>query len=133
NRLKPDLIAFDWWHPFFAFCHFGIIFFLDRKLKNKVIFITENVISHEAKKFDKALTLLALKRAKAFLALSGAVEAHLNPLFTVPIFPSELPMYDPYKTDDFSNPSAIIAFSIKNRSIVLFIFTLVINYKGLDI
>src|SRR5690606_4032478 len=119
--------------PFFAFCHFGIIFFLDRKLKKKLIFITENVISHEAKKFDKALTLLALQRAKAFLALSGAVETHLNHLFKVPIFRSELPIYDIYKTDRFDRTVAMNKISINESDIVLLFFGLIRKYKGLDI
>ncbi|PIW70526.1 MAG: glycosyl transferase family 1, partial [Ignavibacteriales bacterium CG12_big_fil_rev_8_21_14_0_65_30_8] len=56
NRLKKekaDLIVFDWWHPFFAFCHFTISLFIKKQYHNKIIFITENVISHESNFVDK--------------------------------------------------------------------------------
>ena len=74
---KADLVVFDWWHPFFSFCHFTISFLLKSNYRDKILFITENVISHEGNAVDKILTKLGLSNASSFLALSEKVEKDL--------------------------------------------------------
>lgn len=133
NKLNPDVVAFDWWHPFFAPCASGIITFLNGKLKKKVLFITENVISHEANKPDKILTNLALSKAKAFLALSNAVKEHLSGWYKTKVFRSELPIYDVYKSDGKDTSAYRKSFGFKEDDIVLLFFGLVRKYKGLDL
>src|SRR3989304_9726539 len=47
NRIikeNPDLVVFDWWRPFFAFCHFTISELIKKKFKNKIFFIVESLI-----------------------------------------------------------------------------------------
>ena len=52
---NADLVIFDWWHPFFGPCHGIISFLIRKKYKNKILFITENVVSHEDNFVDKIL------------------------------------------------------------------------------
>src|SRR4030066_530707 len=75
---NPDLVVFDWWHPFFAFCHFTISELIKKKLRKKILFITENFISHESNLVDRGLTNLGLKNASSFLVLSGIVEKEVK-------------------------------------------------------
>src|ERR1017187_10155082 len=90
---KPDLIVFDWWHPFFSFCHFTISFLIKKGYKNKILFITENFVSHEGHLIDKLLTRIGLKNASAFLALSDKVEKDLRSSgYQKMIYRSELPI-----------------------------------------
>ncbi len=132
NKLNPDLVAFDWWHPFFAPCHRGIYTFLNSKLKKKVLYITENVISHEANKTDKVLTKMALKNARCFLALSESVKKHLQTMFQKEVFLSELPIYDSYKLNDAPQDTRAQFGFDKDDKVILF-FGLVRKYKGLDL
>lgn len=134
NRQQPDLIAIDWWHPFLGPCFNGLIRFLSPKNKKKILFITENVISHEANKTDNFLTRLALKHAHAFLALSESVERHLKRMFNVKVYRSALPVYDFYKAKDEANIQQIRKrYGFSENDIVLLFFGLVRKYKGLDL
>ena len=72
------MIVFDWWHPFFGLCHFFISFFIRNKYSGKILFITENFVSHEKNKIDSFLTKMGLKNADSFLALSNAVVQELK-------------------------------------------------------
>lgn len=132
NRLNPDLVAIDWWHPFFGLAHRGVHFFLNKELKKKVVFITENVISHEANKVDKILTKFALRKAKAFLALSNAVKSQLQEMFQQRVFQSILPVYDFYQTHNHP-PVLKSEFGFKDNQIVFLFFGIVRYYKGLDL
>jgi len=40
NDENADLVVFDWWHPFFSFCHFTISKLIKSRYKNKILFIT---------------------------------------------------------------------------------------------
>jgi glycosyltransferase involved in cell wall biosynthesis len=132
NKQNPDMVVFDWWHPFFGPCQAGIAAFLNKSLKKKVVYITENVISHEANKVDKTLTQLALRNANAFLALSESVKKHLGTMFSTTVFRSELPIYNFYtQTSAADNTKA--SFGFKPDDIVFLFFGLVRKYKGLDL
>lgn len=134
NSEKPDLIIFDWWHPYFAFCHFFISSFVNKKLKWKILFITENYISHEGHFIDRILTRFGLHHAKYFIALSQKVEEELKKNFPEKkIFRSELPIYDHLTNnmDDLSNLKK--NFSIAEDEKVILFFGYVRKYKGLDI
>lgn len=135
NAQNPDLVVFDWWHPFFGPCTRGVIFFLSKKLKKKIVVITENVISHEANKADKILTRIGLNKVTCFLALSEAVEHKLNSMFRKKIFRSVLPIYDFYKSENKETQpgSSGERFGFQKEDIVFLFFGLIRKYKGLDL
>lgn len=132
---NPDIIAIDWWHPFFGICCRGLTFLLPKSLKKKVVFITENVISHEANKADKLLTRLGLKDAQCFLALSDAVEKQLLSMFPQKVFRSALPIYDFYQSEEkgISEKNHRSKFYFSEKNTVFLFFGLVRKYKGLDL
>jgi glycosyltransferase involved in cell wall biosynthesis len=138
NMLKKenaDLVVFDWWHPFFGFCH-GVISFLIRiKYKNKILFITENVVSHEANAIDKFLTKIGLMSASKFLALSGIVEKEVQQFSKgKKVYRSELPVYDCYQQVENPDIKRIRnEFGFEEDSLVLLFFGYVRKYKGLDL
>jgi glycosyltransferase involved in cell wall biosynthesis len=135
KKENADLVVFDWWHPFFGFCH-GIISSLIKKVyANKILFITENVISHEANKLDSILTKFGLKNASMFLALSKSVEEELKRFAqNRKIYRSELPRYDYYKSSNNVNiPVFKSELGIGENDQVLLFFGYIRKYKGLDI
>ena len=130
---KPDLIVFDWWHPFFSFCHFTISFLIKKGYKNKILFITENFVSHEGYLIDKLLTGIGLKNASAFLALSDKVEKDLlSSGYKKKIYRSELPVYDCYKPDMLVKQTKK-TFGYTDDDKVLLFFGYIRKYKGLDL
>jgi glycosyltransferase involved in cell wall biosynthesis len=135
NTEKPDLIVFDWWHPFFSFCHRGISEFLSEDLKRRILFITENFVSHEGSFIDRFLTQFGLKNANSFLALSAKVEEELKQISDGRrIYRSELPIYDCYDTDgDIDLTSVRKEFNYKTDDLVLLFFGYIRKYKGLDL
>jgi len=132
---KADLIIFDWWHPFFGFCHGAISSLIKKEYPNKILFITENVVSHEANKMDKILTKIGLRNASMFLALSKNVEEELKRFAKgSKIYRSELPIYDCYKYDDIPEISKLKSqLGINKDDQVILFFGYVRKYKGLDI
>jgi glycosyltransferase involved in cell wall biosynthesis len=138
NRIikeNPDLVVFDWWHPFFAMCHFTISGLIKKKSRNKILFITENFISHEGNFIDKRLTDIGLKNAASFLVLSNIVEKEVKQIANGrKVYKSELPIYDCYDSDDKTSIKDLrneFGFSEKDK--VLLFFGYVRKYKGLDL
>ncbi len=132
---NADLVVFDWWHPFFGFCHFTISLLIKKKYKNKTLFITENVVSHESHFIDRILTKIGLSNSSMFLALSGIVEKELeNFAKDKPVFRSELPIYECYSvTDNFDKDKFKEELGINSENNVLLFFGYVRKYKGLDL
>lgn len=131
----PDLIVFDWWQPYFGPCYNGICRNIKASLRSRIVFITENVISHEARWIDKFLTGMALKHARQFLTLSKKVESDIKVLAKGrPVFRSELPVYGWYEVpDDFDAAAEKEALGFEPSDTVLLFFGYVRQYKGLDI
>ncbi len=104
-----------------------------KKLRNKLLYITENFVSHEGNFPDKLLTRIGLWNASSFLALSDKVEKELRSSgYKQKIYRSELPVYDCYKPDTLSsNNKEKIGFNSGNK--VLLFFGYIRHYKGLDI
>ena len=132
---NPDLVVFDWWHPFFAFCHFTISELIKKKFRNKILFITENFISHEGNFIDKRLTDIGLKNASSFMVLSGIVEKEVKLIANGrKVYKSELPIYDCYETDEtISVLNLRKEFGFSEQDKVLLFFGYVRKYKGLDL
>jgi glycosyltransferase involved in cell wall biosynthesis len=135
KKENADLIIFDWWHPFFGFCHGVISFLIRKKYKNKILFITENVVSHEDNLIDRFLTMFGLRNASKFLTLSGIVEKDVQQYAKgKKVYRSELPVYDCYQQNkeiDLQKTKEGLGFT--KDSIILLFFGYVRKYKGLDI
>lgn len=138
NRIikeNPDLVVFDWWHPFFGLCHFTISELIKKKLRGKILFITENFISHEGNFIDRLLTSIGLKNASYFLVLSSVVEKEVSRIAGGrKIYKSELPVYDCYAINEKTSTAELkhqLGFSDEDK--ILLFFGYVRKYKGLDL
>jgi glycosyltransferase involved in cell wall biosynthesis len=130
NKENPDLIVFDWWHPFFAPSHFVISKLIKKQLKNRILFITENFISHDEGGVEFYLSKIGLSNAKSFLTLSAKVVGELQPiLFGRKVYQSELRIYDCYSIP--SNLKKEFGFDADDT--ILLFFGYIRKYKGLDI
>jgi glycosyltransferase involved in cell wall biosynthesis len=139
NYLKKndfDLVVFDWYNPFFGPALGSIASLIQSKYHGKRLFITENVISHEARLPDRLLTNYGLANADHFLTLSDKVIDQLKPWSkNKKVFKSELPVYDCYDMGTEVDHKAFISetgFDPSNHKIILF-FGYIRKYKGLDL
>lgn len=62
NREQPDLIVFQWWHPFFAPPFGSIVRLLSAALRRRVCFICHNVMPHESSRLQTLLARYAFPR-----------------------------------------------------------------------
>ncbi len=133
NQKNPDLIAFIWYQPFFGFSVGTIAKFLHKKFPGRILFITENIISHESMFYDKILTKYALSAADKFLVLSDVVEKGIREMYPdKKVFRSTLPIYDCYGFDlSISKSDARKKLGIDDQKKVLLFFGYVRAYKGL--
>jgi len=132
---KADLVVFDWWQPFFGICHFFISLFIKKRYKERIVFITENFISHETRYIDSFLTRLGLRNANYFVALSQIVEEDLKSISAdKKIYRAELPPFDIYDLPDekeIKEEKEKLGFKEDDK--ILLFFGYVRKYKGLDI
>lgn len=134
KKENADLIVFDWWHPFFSFCHFVVSFLIKKKYKGKILFITENVISHESHFIDRILSKIGLKNADLFLALSDQVEKDLQEISNGrKIYKSQLPIFDVYDVEKTDKSFSKKNFGFSETDKILLFFGYIRKYKGLDI
>jgi glycosyltransferase involved in cell wall biosynthesis len=133
-RTKPDALLFKYWMPFFAPC-FGTI---ARRVKAKVpgcrvILILDNVIPHERRMFDAALTRYMMRSADAFVAMSKSVLDDLSAF--CPLAPASLvphPLYTHFG-EPVEKEAARKALDWPLDAKVILFFGYIRRYKGLDI
>jgi glycosyltransferase involved in cell wall biosynthesis len=134
NNLKADLVYFDWWNPFFGPSHRVISSLIKKNYKNRIIFITENVMSHEARFVDRVLTKMGLKNADAFVALSNVVENTLKDFTDKKVYKSALPIYGGYNLDkNLDVKKQKTEFGFNEDDDILLFFGYVRKYKGLNV
>lgn len=134
NSLNADLVYFDWWNPFFGPSHRVISSLIKKKYRNRIIFITENVMSHEGRFIDRALTKIGLKNANAFVALSNIVEDALKDFTDKKIYKSALPIYGGYNLNkNLDVKKQKVEFGFEEDDDILLFFGYVRKYKGLNV
>jgi len=127
---RPDLVIFTWWNPFFGPCHGVMARLIKRMAGSGIVFVCENVVSHENRRGERLLTRYALSAADYFLVLSEVVAQRIQSLFPhVPLRQAALPVYDCYRTT--AERGATRARLGLSRKTLLF-FGYVREYKGLE-
>jgi len=133
-RGRPDVLLFKYWMPFFAPC-FGTI---ARRVRARVpgcrvILICDNVIPHERRLLDGAMTRYMLGAAHAFVVMSKSVLDDLR-LFR-PGAPATLVPHPLYTHFGEPTPRAAArrALGWSDAERVLLFFGYIRRYKGLDI
>jgi glycosyltransferase involved in cell wall biosynthesis len=131
GRLQPELVVFQWWHPFFAFAYCITAFLLKRLCRARVVFLCHNVLPHEASVFDRLLIKIGFFQADAFLVQSGEDRANLEHLKKQPrvdLHPH--PIYDVFKRGEISRQQARERLGVEEP--MLLFFGYIRPYKGLN-
>ena len=69
DDIKPDLIIFQYWHPFFSLAYSSIAKKIKKSLKTKIIINCNNINPHEPNFFDKHLTKKFFKYGDYFVTM----------------------------------------------------------------
>lgn len=129
NREKPDLVIFQWLHPYFAPCYSLITKGLK---KTKVLFMCHNVFPHERFPLDKWLTKIALKNGDFFTVHAKSdSDDLLSILPNAKVSVTVHPAYNFFKKEDLKRDEARKILAIQPDENVLLFFGLVREYKGL--
>ncbi len=129
---KPDVIIFRYWMPFFAPCFGSIVRLVKRKIKTQVIFICDNIIPHEKRPGDIALTKYAFHSVDSFVVLSKTVEEDLHRFVPKARYIlSPLPLFNVFGELQPKKESKL-KLGISEDHVMLF-FGYVRAYKGLDV
>lgn len=132
-REAPDLVIFRYWIPFMAPC-LGIIGRLVKKNdRTKVVAITDNVIPHEKRWFDRPATKFFINGCHGFVCMSRSVLRDLKELENVK--PSKFnphPMYESFG-DRLSRKEALKELGLDPQYQYFLYFGFIREYKGLDL
>jgi glycosyltransferase involved in cell wall biosynthesis len=130
-KRRPDLAVFVWWNPFFGVCYGVMARLLRRRTDARVVFVCENVVSHEKRFVDQFLTRLALSAADYFLVLSGVVKSRVHSLFPrTPVRQAALPIYSCYNPLDVDRDEVRERLGLTRPTLLFFGY--VREYKGLS-
>ncbi len=136
RRLAPDLIIFRWWMPFFGPC-FGTFARIVRGNKHShLVAITDNIIPHEKRFFDKPFSRWFLPALHGAVAMSKSVMLNLQeyPL-SRKVAKAEYhphPLYDNFGAGE-SREEACTALGLDPEYRYLLFFGFIRRYKGLDL
>lgn len=129
---KPDYIIIRYWLPFMAPCLGTIARWVSRK-KIKVIGIADNVIPHEKRMGDVALTRYFINSCDAFVVMSEKVKEDIL-LFnkTKPVVCTPHPIYNIFG-DGVTKEEACRQLNLDTSFNYVLFFGFIRQYKGLDI
>lgn len=131
-EFKPDLLLTKYWMPFFA-PSLGTVCKILKKHNVINIAILDNVIPHEKRIGDVALTQYFLKQQHGFVVMSNSVRDDLLRLRPDAVFEEHPhPIYNHFGPKISKLEARKILNLPENKKILLF-FGFIRDYKGLDI
>ena len=126
---KPDLVIFQWWHPYFAPCYWILCRLLGRC---RILFVCHNVFPHERFPMDRFLTKLVLRRGDYFITQSKMDAEDLLSIEKDARYVQAVhPTYNAFKFEDMSREQARGLLGIGADERVVLFFGFVREYKGL--
>ena len=130
RKMKPDLVLFQWWHPYFAPCYWIMEKVLGKKIKK--MFVCHNVFPHERFPMDRFLTKMVLKQGDYFITQSSMDAQDLLSVKKDAKYKQTVhPTYNAFKMKDMSKEEARNILGISKDEKVLLFFGFVREYKGL--
>jgi len=131
-NLKPDLVIFKHWLPFFAPCYGWIARKIKKSSTAKLMAVCHNIIPHEKRIGDKTLSKYFLNKIDYFIPLSDQVKKDLFLFVKNPVYKLlPLPVFSLFGVR-VNKDEAKKYLNIIDKNILLF-FGFIRDYKGLDV
>ena len=129
NDMKPNLIVFQWWHPYFAPCYQVICSLLKTK---EILFVCHNVFPHERFPMDRLLTKCTLKKGKYYIVHSKLDEEDLLSVKPNADYKrAVIPTYSVFNKQHMTKEKARKTLGVEQKEFMLLFFGLVRENKGL--
>ena len=130
---QPDLVIFKYWMPFMAPCFGTIAKQIKKNTAIKIIAVVHNLIPHEKRMGDTALTNYFIKSVDGFVSMSKSVLADLEKFDDVkPKVYSPHPLYDNFGVAK-PREDALKELGLDDSFKYMLFFGIVRKYKGLDL
>lgn len=129
RRLKPDMVIFQWWHPYFAPCYWLLGKFMGRQ---NITFVCHNVFPHERFPMDRRLTKLTLRGGNHFIIHAKEEARQLETILPRPDYVvTPHPTYNMFLFEHLHTDQARRMLGLGPETKVLLFFGFVREYKGL--
>ncbi|MGH2568466.1 MAG: glycosyltransferase [Bacteroidota bacterium] len=129
---RPEAVVFKYWLPFFGPCFGTICRIIKWRRATKILAVCDNVLPHERRPGDRALTRYAFGAVDAFIVQSDAVEKDLLAAVKKPRYRKvPHPVYEIFG-DPIPKDEARRRLNITDQRLLLF-FGYVRPYKGLHL
>lgn len=129
KKMAPDLVIFQWWHPYFSPCYWSLCKILG---KIKVLFLCHNVFPHERFPFDQILTKKVLTQGDYFIIQSRMDKDDLKGIKPdAKCIQTVHPTYNAFKFKNMARAEARRMLNLNENERVLLFFGFVREYKGL--
>ena len=133
KALNADLLIIKYWLPFMAPCLGTIARIVKDNKKTKVVSVIDNIIPHEKRMGDRALSNYFVNSVDGFIAQSRSVLDDLNTFdSSKPKIFSPHPLYDNFGPA-VSKAEAIQKLGLQMNGLYILFFGFIRDYKGLDI
>ena len=133
RRTKPDLIIMRYWLPMLAPALGAIARIARSNRHTRIISIFDNVIPHEKRMGDRALTRFFIKSIHGALVMTKAVEKDLRQFSKkIPCVISPHPLFDNYNAP-VSRAEAMVRLKLCTADKYILFFGFIREYKGLDL
>ena len=130
NKINPDAVIIQWWHPYFAPCYKALCMGIKKSIRK--IFVCHNVFPHERFPMDRTLAKLVLKEGNGFIVQSSMDMADLQSIKSdAKIELAVHPTYNAFKLEGMSKETARERINVSEDTKILLFFGFVREYKGL--
>ena len=132
KKVNPDLVIFQYWHPFFAPAFSSIARRINKLNDLKIVINCNNIFPHEKMILGRFLAKKFFKYGDHFIVMTDSVKKDLLSIIpNASCIDTHHPIYDVFgkKTEKVSAKDIL---GINSKRVILF-FGLVRNYKGLDL
>lgn len=133
EAFAPAAVILKWWLPFFAPAFASAVGPLRRR-GTRVVLVCDNLVPHEPRPLDAALSGWMLRNADGFLVMSDSVERDLDRM--KPGAPRRRvlhPLYAQFDRGRYTRASARARLGLEPEGEVALFFGYVRRYKGLDV
>ena len=133
EAFAPGLAILKWWQPFFGPA-FASTVGPARRRGTRVVLVCDNLVPHERRPGDLALTRWMLRNSDGYLVMSESVERDLDRLSPgAPRRRVHHPLYAQFDRGRFDRASARRRLGLDPDAEVVLFFGYVRHYKGLDV
>lgn len=130
KKMRPHLVIFQWWHPYFSPCYWLMTKIMGKRIKT--LFVCHNVFPHERFPMDKLLCKLALHNVDYYITQSSMDTEDLKKIRSNPVYTQTVhPTYNMFNMKKMNEQTARRLLKIHNNENVLLFFGFVREYKGL--